>query len=61
MLVVYSITLSVERLEGLAKDDVGNLTLGERTQDDIENIKAVDLADEWAQLRLNMAMDMCNT
>ena len=42
------------------EDDIHNLTLGENSENDIQNITHVELTNEWTQLKLNMGIDMFN-
>jgi len=53
--------IRTEMEEDPAESEVDNLMLGENTEDDVENITAVDPTNEWTQFRNDMAMDMFNT
>ena len=50
-----------EMTEDLAMDEFNNLMMEESTEDDIDIITAIDPTNEWAQFRLDMAIDMFNT
>ncbi|XP_039138704.1 protein ALP1-like [Dioscorea cayenensis subsp. rotundata] len=50
-----------EMEEDPAESEIDNLMLGENTEDDVDNITAVDPTDEWTQFRNDMAVDMFNT